>query len=303
MTKQALFTIDVDPLLCYYDIHGLERPAVTQDTLLVTALPRMLHWLSNFDVKATLFVTTGELGDAEKAVIAQAAQNGHEIASHSFTHDYRLTTLSNDLIKDDLNKNSKEIEQITGSRPVGFRAPGYSMTPELYTILQESGFSYDASAFPSPFYYLAKWSLIHLKALLGKKSKSIISSFSEAFTKRTPSYHKKSALALLPITTVGLFGWPMLGTALIVFPRLFFNHLLKRAAKKEYFHFEAHAIDAADILDDDLLQPLLSLQPDLKKSVQHKEEAFSSMLKTLKEQGFQFVTASEYCKQWSENQK
>lgn len=302
MRKKALFTIDVDPLGCYYDIHGVKRPEIEKDPLLLTALPRMLAWLEAYDIKATLFVTAGELGEDEKSVILNAYNSGHEISSHSFSHDYRLTQQPIDTIREDIKKNSQAIEAITSEKPVGFRAPGYSMSSELYRVLKDEKFSYDASAFPSPFYYCAKWVLIRLKSLMGRKSKSIISSFSEAFTSRTPFLHPRTDLPILPITTVGLFGWPMLGTALLVFPRFFFNHLLNRAVKKEYFHFETHPIDAAGFSDNSLLlEELIPYQPDLKKTLEYKEEAFKQMLATLVKNDFQFVTISEYLKEWSAN--
>ena len=94
----------------------------------------------------------------------------------------------------------------------------------------------------------------------------------------------------------------MLGTALLVFPRFFFKHLLNRAVKKEYFHFETHPIDAAGVSDNPLLlEALVAYQPDLKKSLEHKEEVFKQMLATLEENEFQFVTLSEYLKEWRAN--
>ncbi len=296
--KKALFTIDVDPLLCYFDIHGLERPDVREDPLITMALPRLLRLLEQFHIRATLFVTLGTLKEKEQKVLADAAQSGHEIANHSLQHNYAMSTWQYDDIVKEISENAAKIQEIVGVYPAGFRAPGYSMNSTVYRALKESGVCYDASAFPSPFYYAAKWLLIRLKALRGKKSHSIISSFSEAFAKRQPFVEKESHLPVLPVSTVGLAGWPMLGTALLSFPSFFFFHLLNRALRGNYFHFEAHAIDMADHADSRLLHSLLPVQPDLKKSVAEKEALFTRLCSLVAQKGFTWVTASEYLKEW-----
>ena len=45
---------------------------------------------------------------------------------------------------------------------MGFRAPGYTITDEVFDVLAELGVAYDSSVFPCPAYWAAKAAAIGL---------------------------------------------------------------------------------------------------------------------------------------------
>jgi peptidoglycan/xylan/chitin deacetylase (PgdA/CDA1 family) len=45
------------------------------------------------------------------------------------------------------------LEDLTGKEVVGYRAPSFSITDWAINILQELGFTYDSSAFPTVAHY------------------------------------------------------------------------------------------------------------------------------------------------------
>jgi hypothetical protein len=55
---------------------------------------------------------------------------------------------------------SDALAALTGRRPVGFRAPGYTITDGLFDVLAAEGFAYDSSVFPCPAYFAAKTAAI-----------------------------------------------------------------------------------------------------------------------------------------------
>jgi peptidoglycan/xylan/chitin deacetylase (PgdA/CDA1 family) len=83
-------------------------------------------------------------------------QQGHEIGNHSFSHAYDLSRKHTDAIEADIVNGMDAISKITGAKPAGFRAPGYTINDRVYLLLAKHGVLYDSSVFPCPWYYAAK---------------------------------------------------------------------------------------------------------------------------------------------------
>ena len=54
--RLAAFTIDVDSLRHYYDIHGLPQPTSAIDPIYTIAMPRFWELIKEFGIPATLFL-------------------------------------------------------------------------------------------------------------------------------------------------------------------------------------------------------------------------------------------------------
>jgi peptidoglycan-N-acetylglucosamine deacetylase len=92
-------SIDVDPIPCYYRIHGLgPAPAELRDTVARRALPRFAELLARRGIAATFFVVgedidPGALGArarAARALYLELSRAGHELGNHSYSHPYDL---------------------------------------------------------------------------------------------------------------------------------------------------------------------------------------------------------------------
>ena len=92
----ASVSVDLDPLWCYYAIHGLPGgdalPEGLRDVVLRRALPRFVGLFHRHGVRATLFVV-GKDGEAEpgRRGLVEAARAGHELGNHSYSHPYDLS--------------------------------------------------------------------------------------------------------------------------------------------------------------------------------------------------------------------
>jgi len=294
--KQASFNIDVDPVWCYYAIHGIDYSAIKSDPIYTAAIDRFLEMLNEEDVKATFFITAKNFNDSEIEILQRVLAEGHEIASHSHSHDYRLIWKPVDEIRKDLLLNEAFFAEKLGIKPRGFRAPGYNTNSKLISVLKELEYSYDSSMFPSFSYYLAKWLIINLKKLTGKQSASFIASFRDAFSTYKPYYAGEKItdraddkkLAEFPITT--LLTVPFIGTSIIAFPEFAIDLMLKMLSKREFINIETHGIDLADVDDSDVYGPIRKIQPDLKHSAEKKLQRFRKVIRHFKNEGFEFKT-------------
>jgi polysaccharide deacetylase family protein (PEP-CTERM system associated) len=111
---------------------------------------RLLEILAFFNVKATFFVL-GYIAERNPHLIKLIHQSGHEIGSHGYTHTqvFRLTP---EQFNAEIVRTNNAIGEITGKRPIGFRAPIFSIVGKsdwALDVLLDNGFKYDSSVFPA----------------------------------------------------------------------------------------------------------------------------------------------------------
>jgi polysaccharide deacetylase family protein (PEP-CTERM system associated) len=100
-------------------------------------------------VKATLF-TLGWVAKRYPALIRRAADAGHEIASHGWDHQ-RVFAMTPDAFRADLRRAAAAIGEAADTRPLGYRAPSFSIdarTPWAHDVLAEEGYAYSSSVAP-----------------------------------------------------------------------------------------------------------------------------------------------------------
>ncbi len=110
---------------------------------------RLLELFRSHQVLATWFVL-GWVAEKYPGLIREIAQEGHEIACHSYSHN-RVNSMTPDMFRKDTELSIEMITKAVGRRPVGYRAPSWSIdttTPWAFEILAELGFEYDSSIFP-----------------------------------------------------------------------------------------------------------------------------------------------------------
>jgi polysaccharide deacetylase family protein (PEP-CTERM system associated) len=144
-------TIDVED---WFHVCGLkEEPRISRSDWRVRRTTELLlRLLAECGVKATFFML-GCVAEAEPSLAPLIVAQGHEIASHGYSHRL-LTALTPDEFRDELKRTNEIISQQTGCRPIGFRAPQWSVsdkTPWVHDILCEFGYLYDSSCNPLPF--------------------------------------------------------------------------------------------------------------------------------------------------------
>lgn len=110
------------------------------------------HLLQLFDrhgQKGTFFIL-GHVAQHHPKIARWIADAGHEVASHGTNHD-RLHRLDPESFRRDVEHCKKLLEDQSGQRVIGYRAPTFSVVPQTawaIDVLAELGFEYDASIFP-----------------------------------------------------------------------------------------------------------------------------------------------------------
>lgn len=110
----------------------------------------ILTLLNQHHVRATFFVL-GYIADKFPELIKLIAKNGHEIASHGYCHRPVFEQTPEEF-RQDVSRSKKAIESVTNFPVKGYRAPFFSITEKTLwalDILNELGFKYDSSVFPT----------------------------------------------------------------------------------------------------------------------------------------------------------
>lgn len=154
--KTAFLTIDMDTVAADLDA-GAEPDPRLRPRCWEAAMPRLLGLLERLGIKAVFFtVGMDALNPGVKDLLKAAAGAGHEIASHSFSHDRALPFKPEEEIFADLLKADKALSEASGRKVLGFRSPGATLTPALLAACARMDYAYDSSLNPSLPYNLAK---------------------------------------------------------------------------------------------------------------------------------------------------
>lgn len=119
LEKVAHVSVDLDPVDTHLAGYGLA--CAPCDRIYRTSVPRILDLLDRVGIKATLFVIARD-AEREAALLRDAADRGHEIASHSVTHPIPFATLPPDMVARELRESRQRLEDVLGQPVVGFRA-------------------------------------------------------------------------------------------------------------------------------------------------------------------------------------
>lgn len=120
-----------------------------KDDQIEEAVRPILSLLDRYYTKATFFVL-GIVAEKHPEVVQEIYSKGHEIASHAYSHK-TLYELGEARFEEEIKKSVRLLKSITGEKPIGFRAPSFSLdnsTRWALKVLIENGFKYDASIFP-----------------------------------------------------------------------------------------------------------------------------------------------------------
>jgi peptidoglycan/xylan/chitin deacetylase (PgdA/CDA1 family) len=99
--------------------------------------PQVLDLLREQGVKAT-FCLIGINVRKYPQLVSRIVREGHTLCNHSWQHDLRLGSRSEQVIQSDLSRTSAEIRQaVPGARIPYFRQPGGAWTPAVIKVARE----------------------------------------------------------------------------------------------------------------------------------------------------------------------
>ena len=101
------------------------------------------------EVKATFFAL-GWVAQRHGGLMREIVARGHELASHGWDHG-RVFRMDRKLFAEDISRARKVLEDASGVRIAGYRAPSFSIdqrTPWAFMELAEQGYAYSSSVAP-----------------------------------------------------------------------------------------------------------------------------------------------------------
>lgn len=300
--RLAAVSVDLDELPNYFQIYGLPEPDGPVRTMVYdVAVARLRSFAVDAGIPLTLFAIGSDLTRPEAALaLAQAHRAGHEIANHSLDHMYDLTRLERGGIRTQVEGGLRAILRAVGTAPVGFRAPGYTISDEVFSVLTELGVEYDSSVFPCPSYFALKAAAIGKIAMSGRTSRSVIddprvlSAPTTPYRVGTPYWKRGAGMLELPIQVTRGLRLPFIGTALTVAGPTAAAGLAKMCVGDPLVNLELHGIDVLE--RNDGLEGLSVHQRDLRVSLERKLETLHAVVAVLKRAGYTFVTLREAAK-------
>lgn len=149
---KCAFSVDVEDWFHILDVPG--APDLSKWGSLPSRVEanflRLLDLFSEEKKLVTCFFL-GWVAERFPHLVREAAERGHEIASHGYAH--RLVyEMSPKEFGDDARRARLGLEDIIGLPVIGYRAPGFSVTeatPWFFEEVSNSGYLYDSSIFPA----------------------------------------------------------------------------------------------------------------------------------------------------------
>lgn len=169
MKRQAILTFDLE---FWHNSQFLKKyltkkKDVPNDYIIESVEP-ILNLLNRCQQKATFFVL-GQAAEKYPEIIKKIHQSGCEIASHGYSHK-TLEQLQPKEFEEEIAKTNRIIENITNQKPIGFRAPAFSLNNETkwaIKILEKHNFKYDSSISPLSIYKISSSIIKELPSSLG----------------------------------------------------------------------------------------------------------------------------------------
>ena len=293
-TRYLSVSIDVDPVPCYYRIHGLgPAPTELREVVLRRCVPRFAELLARRGLVGTFFIV-GEDGDlargaparAARALLGELVAAGHELGNHSHTHPYEMARLGPEAVAREIGDCDAVLRAVTGKAPAGFRAPGYDLSATMLAELARRGYAYDSSIFPAPAYYAAKAAVMAGLRAAGKDSGAVMTDPRALVAPANPYRPAMDApwrrgqapLVELPIAVTPWLRVPAIDTSLLNLPAWARDRVVAAMRRRPFFNLELHGIDLCGADEDGIPGELVAKQPDLRRPLAEKEAALDAVL-------------------------
>ncbi|NLP10037.1 polysaccharide deacetylase family protein [bacterium] len=219
-------SLDLDNQWAYMKIHG-DAGWQSFPSYLDIFIPHILEILDALRLKITFFVVGQDAALSwNHPFLRSIVEHGHEIGNHSFHHESWLHLYSRNEIEKEVIQAEEHITNATGQRPLGFRGPGFTWSRNLFEVLTERGYLYDASTLPTyigplarKFYFFKS----NLSRVEKKERRELFGKFRDGMRPIKPYFWdvgRNKTLLEIPVTTMPIFRIPFHLSYLIYLSRI-----------------------------------------------------------------------------------
>jgi peptidoglycan/xylan/chitin deacetylase (PgdA/CDA1 family) len=116
------------------------------------AVPRILELLDQEGVTASFFIP-GWVIERHTEVCREIVAGGHEVGHHGYLHE-RSRPEDPDGEREAFRKGLESFEKVLGIRPVGYRSPGWDLTPITLDLVRDAGMLYSSNLMDDAWPYV-----------------------------------------------------------------------------------------------------------------------------------------------------
>lgn len=251
----AILSLDLDNQWSYMKTHG-DAGWEAFPSYLSRVVPRILQVLEELGLRITFFIVGKDAEMPENAeALRSIAEAGHEIANHSFWHEPWFHQYGYEETEAEVAAAERAIESATGVKPRGWRSPGFSLTPTLLNVLENRGYEYDGSTFPTYLGPIARLFFLASSGLRGEereKRAGLYGNWKDGFRPLKPfswTLPKNRSILEIPVTTCPVLRVPMHASYLL------YLATFSRQAESLYFKTALSLCRARRIAPSFLLHP------------------------------------------------
>jgi peptidoglycan/xylan/chitin deacetylase (PgdA/CDA1 family) len=240
----------------------LEEPGY--DHLTFEYIDQYVDLITDLDLPVSVFVVGNTLESYPEGVETIQESIDSEFHLHSFSHDL---TKSYDFLNE-IEHGIASFESFFGRRPRGYRAPQGNITPEEVRHLDEAGFEFDSSVFPS------------YRPGIYNNLAAPIRPYRPPGTDQLIEY---------PIGAVPKIRIPLSQSYLKLLGRPYL-WALKRLPLPDMLVFDSHLQDFFRTASHDRLD--IPIRQIHKRNLSNSIELFRKLVRVLRDRGYEFMTLS-----------
>ena len=210
----ASLSLDLDNKWSYMKTHG-DAGWESFPSYLDIVVPRFIDFLNERNLKITVFVVGQDAAlERNHDALRMIPDNGHEVGNHSFHHEPWLHLYSLEKIDEEFARTEDALQFATGESPIGFRGPGFSLSPDVLKVLTQREYEYDCSTFPTflgPLARMYYFMTAKLDPEEKKERSKLFGTMKEGIRPLKPYFWPldDGPLLEIPVTTMPLFKVPI----------------------------------------------------------------------------------------------
>ncbi len=301
----ASLSLDLDNKWSYLKTHG-DAGWEKYPSYFDLVCPRIVEFFAARRQRITFFVVGQDATfPKNREALQLLVDSGHEIANHSFHHEPWLHLYSEVEVTDELARAEAAIGHATGVKTLGFRGPGFSVSPTVLKVLDKMEYVYDASTFPTFLGPVARAYYLMTAGNLTRddvqQRKKLFGTFWDGFRSLRPHRlpGKETQIVEIPVSTMPVFKIP------IHLSYIMFLAGFSRRLARHYFQSAMYLCKVMRIQPSLLLHPLdflganddaeLRFFPGMNLPSQVKREVVTEVIDDYRK-AFQVVTMLDHAK-------
>lgn len=303
----------MDTLSAIYKGFGCRRRGGYDFSELAMGLENFSRFIEPYGIRATLFMVGNDfLPEKNRPGICQMAREGHEIANHTQSHVQGFRFLSPAEKEIEIAGMEAACQKVLGRIPVGFRSPGWNIADDALPILQNRGYLYDSSIFPTALTPLLKFFYWHSMKGTPGKDRTTLGSWKYMTAPVTPyqtgnrnfDRRGESGFWEIPVTVTPGLRIPFSATFLLATGLEFFHFCFRMLrAFGRPIQFQFHLSDFVDYSHPDFADQIpmgngTYVPEALKVPLEKKEKLFRRGLDIMAAH-YQFITLEQWARELS----